>query len=175
MASLITLMGIIAVAVIFWQERSLGVSVMPTTPQVSRLLMAECPAQVRGDILELGSGWGGMALKLAHKYPQNRVIGYEMSLLPYWISVIRSKLFSSGGNLKFVRKNFYNPSFNDAGLVMCYLSNPHMAKLEGKFLQELPSGAQVISSTFHCPNWQPLRTQDIVRLFNAQIFVYEKK
>ena len=170
MASLMTLLGIIAVAVIFWQERSLGVSVMPTMPQVSRLLMAECPAQVNGNILELGSGWGGLASKLARKYPQNKVIGYEMSLVPYWIS----KIFSSAKNLEFVRKNFYDASFKDAGLVMCYLSNPHMAKLEDKFLKELPQGAQVISSTFYCPHWKPVRTQEIKRMFNAQIFVYEK-
>jgi phospholipid N-methyltransferase len=174
MASLFMLAVIIAVFTVFWQEQSLGVCVMPTTPQVSRLLMSECPAQVKGDILELGSGWGGLALKLAHKYPQNKVIGYEMSLVPYWVSVIRAKFFSSG-NLGIVRKNFYAVSFKDTGLVMCYLSNPHMAKLEGKFLQELPAGAQVISSTFHCPSWKPVRTQDVVRLYNAQIFVYEQK
>lgn len=174
MAAFITLLGIIAVFMIFWQEQSLGVSVMPTTPQVSHLLMEACPAQVRGDIIEPGSGWGGLALKLAHKYPQNRVIGYEMSFVPYWISVIRSKLFSSGGNLAFVQKNFYDVSFKETGLVVCYLSNPHMAKLEEKFRRELPHGALVISSTFHCPLWKPVRTIDIKRLFNAQIFIYEQ-
>ena len=174
MATLITLLGIIAVFMIFWQEQSLGVSVMPTTPQVSVLLMDACPAQVKGDILELGSGWGGLASKLAHKYPQNKVIGYEMSFVPYWISVMRAKLFSSGGNLSFVQKNFYDVSFKETGLVMCYLSNPHMAKLEEKFLRELPKGALVISSTFHCPQWKPVRTIDIKRMFNAQIFVYEQ-
>jgi hypothetical protein len=170
MASLIELLGIIAVAVIFWQERSLGVSVMPTMPQMSRMLMAECPAQVKGNILELGSGWGGLASKLARKYPQNKVIGYEMSLVPYWIS----KIFSSSKNLEIVRENFYDVSFKDTGLVMCYLSNAHMAKLEDKFLKELPSGAKVISSTFHCPNWKPIRTQEVKRLYNAQIFIYEQ-
>jgi len=174
MASLITLLGIIAVAIVFWQERSLGVSVMPTMPQVSRLLMAECPAQVKGNILELGSGWGGLALKLARRYPQNRVIGYEMSIVPYWVSIIRSKLFSSG-NLGIAREDFYDVSFKDVGLVMCYLSIPHMAKLEDKFLKELPPGAQVISSTFPCPNWKSVRTQEIKRMFKAQIFVYEQK
>ena len=171
MASFITLLGIIAVAVIFWQERSLGVSVMPTMPQMSRLLLTECPAQVKGNILELGSGWGGLASKLAQKYPQNKVIGYEMSLVPYWMSSLRSKFFK---NLEIVRKNFYDLSFEDAGLVMCYLSNPHMAKLEEKFLRELPAGAQVISSTCACPTWKPVRTQEVERMFNAKIFVYEK-
>ncbi len=174
MASIIMLAVIIAVFTIFWQEQSLGVCVMPTTPQVSRMLMDECLAEVRGDILELGCGWGGLALKLAHKYPQNKVIGYEMSLLPYWVSVLRAKI-SSMKNIEIRRKNFYDTPFNDAGLVMCYLSNPHMAKLEGKFMSELPVGALVISSTFHCPNWKPIRTLDVVRLCNAQIFVYEMK
>jgi len=142
-------------------------------PQVSALLMNACPAQVQGNILELGSGWGGLASKLARKYPQNKVIGYEMSFVPYYVSVIRS-IYSPAKNLSFVQKNFYDVSFKEAGLVMCYLSNPHMAKLEEKFLRELPKGAQVISSTFHCPQWKPIRTIDIKRLFNAQIFVYEQ-
>ena len=174
MVSVITLLGIIAAFMVFWQERNAGVVPAPTLPQMARLLMAECPAQVSGDILELGCGWGGLALKLARKYPQNRVIGYEMSLVPYWFSLLRSKYFSPGKNIEIIRKNFYDTSFSNTGLVMCYLSNPHMTKLEEKFLQELPKGALVISSTFHCPHWKPVRIQDVRRLYDAQIFVYEQ-
>jgi len=173
MASLITLLGIIAVAAVFWQERSAGISPAPTLPQMARMMMEQCPVQVQGDILELGCGWGGLALKLAAKYPQNNVIGYEMSWVPYLVSSLREKIYV-GHNLKIVRGNFYDVPFNNAGLVMCYLSPQHMVKLEEKFLRELPTGAQVISSTFYCPTWTPIRTQDVKRLVNSKIFVYEK-
>lgn len=172
--SLIMLGALVAAIFVFWQERSLGIVPMPVMPQMARLMLEECPERVNGDILEIGSGWGGLAIKLARKYPDSRVVGCEMSWVPYLFSHARLKA-GRLPNLNLLRKDFFDVDFSGAGLVVCYLSNAHMKKLEPKFLRELPEGAKVVSSTFACPEWQPVRVRRVPRLYDAQIFVYEVK
>ncbi len=127
-----------------------------------------------GVIMELGSGWGGLAIAAARAYPGCRVVGVEYSPFPYLAARLRRFFLPSLANLSFVRQNFFETSFSETEVILCYLSNPIMARLRGKFLKELPKGATIISSTFFIPDWEPEKVIDLGGLWKTRLFVYRK-
>jgi hypothetical protein len=157
----------------FYQER-LGVPCTPTMGPV-RAEMLACVVSPCGRIVELGSGWGGMAIAAARAHPEARVTGLELSLFPWLFSHARHLLHPALKNLSFERNDFFSYPLHDVSAVLCYLTNPLMAKLKDKLEHELPPGAQVISSTFFIPGWEPEQTVDVKGLWSTRIFVYRKK
>ncbi|MFH1158226.1 MAG: SAM-dependent methyltransferase [Pseudomonadota bacterium] len=167
---LILLIVVVAFANEFFQQK-LGVSPMPTMPGVRRAMLAQIPAGTVGKIVELGAGGGTVSFAAAKAFPQCRVVGVEYSVFPFLIARMR-QLFLP--NLLFIRRNFFDISFGDAEVVLCYLTNPLMAELKEKFERELPSGAVIISSTFFIPGWEPEKTVDLEGWWKTRIFVYRK-
>lgn len=134
-------------------------SPVPSTPAVRRAMLAVLPEQVDGVVYELGAGWGGLALALARRYPHNRVVGYELSPLPW--ALTRARIGVVGpGNLEVHRADFMTRTFADAGVVAAYLSPGAMERLRPKLAAELAGGAVLVSSTFPVPHWKP---QQVVR------------
>ena len=130
--------------------------------------------EIKGNILELGCGWGGIACYLAKKYPENQVIAYENSYIPWLFSSVRAFL-SKTVNLKIVKADFYKVPFNDAGLVYCYLHTKAMKRLNPKFNAELPSHSIVISHTFSIPGWRVHQNHHLGGLFNSDLLIYITK
>jgi hypothetical protein len=157
----------------FFQQKT-GVSAMPTIPAVRRRMLALISPPSGGKIVELGSGWGGMAIAAARQYPLCRVTGVESSIFPFIVSQIRRLMHPALKNIDFIRADFFDFSLRDTTAVLCYLCNPLMARLEKKFTAELPSGAVVVSSTFFIPGWTPEKNENVKGLWNTQIFVYRR-
>jgi predicted RNA methylase len=118
---------------------------------VKRALMQELPKQASGVIYELGCGWGGLAIALAKRYPEQQVVGYELSPLPYLVSLIR-KWVGGHRNLRIYRRNFFREDLFDAGLVVCYLYRKAMRRLE----EVLPTTV-VVTHTFGLGDAKPVR------------------
>src|SRR5262245_4687115 len=97
---LVTLL-LIAASIVYWSVKN-GISPMPSSPKAKKTLEALLPKEVNGTILELGSGWGTLAVLLSQAYPEYSVLAYETSPVPYFFSRFRSK-----ENLTFVRKDFF--------------------------------------------------------------------
>ncbi len=150
---MIVVMG--AVALLFWQEKQAGVPAMPTMPWVRRAIFAEIkrlnikPRQ----IAELGSGWGTMVFALHRLFPQARITGYEISLLPYLYS--RVKLLCFPKTLRIHRQDFMNADLRGCDLVFCYLKPDHIERLKAKFKDELQPGTWIISNGFAIQGWTP--------------------
>lgn len=155
----------------FFQAK-LGVSAMPTVPKVRREMLGLIPSGISGTIIELGSGWGGIACAAAKAHPECRVLGVEYSFFPFVVARIRKFFLPGLSNLSFSRKNFFDISFKGASVILCYLSNPLMARLKEKFSRELSGDAVVISSTFFIPGWEAETVKDISGVWNTRIFVY---
>jgi len=139
---------VVIVGVLFligiWTIRC-GISPMPTVGKIKKALLQALPETIDGTIVDLGSGFGSLAFALSKKYPTNRVIGYELSPIPY----LFSKLFSiKQKNLYFERKDFFTVDLKDTGLVVCYLYPGAMKSLEEKLLGELQKDACIVSHTF---------------------------
>lgn len=147
---------------------------MPTTPNekgdVARLLK-EVTLLPTASIVDLGSGWGGMARFLAKTYPDHPVIGYEESWFPYliskWMQWIRPL-----SNLTFKKENFYRADLSKVGLVYCYLFRAGALRVEKELLPKLPATAQLISLAFAFPNTIPIRQVPTMGLWNGAAYLY---
>jgi len=129
----------------------------PSTKKAWTVMEDLLPERVEGTVYELGAGWGGVALSLAKRYPENPIVAIELSPLPYLVSWLRARL-SGASNLEVRFVNALDVSITDAGLITCYLFSDVMARLEPKFVDQLPTGATVISNTFALPS---LRAEEI--------------
>jgi len=168
-------LGLIAiVAFNEYYQRSMKVCPMPT-PASTRMAMLKGIHQPAPKVIaELGSGWGGVAMAAAARYPEAKITGYEGSLMPYLFSRLRKMLHPEMKNLHFVKKNFFESDMGDVDVVLCYLSNPHMAQLEPKLHKELKNGAEIVSSTFYMPHWLPREQSIVGGIYDTDVFVYEK-
>jgi hypothetical protein len=131
-----------------------GVASVPTTPKVTATILGILPADLEGNIFELGSGWGTLACALARRFPACTVIAYEISPIPPFISKLRLALFPQP-NLILRRADFHTASLDQAAVIVCYLFSGCMKKLGPKLQAELPSGALVVSHTWPVPGWLP--------------------
>jgi hypothetical protein len=118
-------------------------------------------------ILELGSGWGTLAIAAAKAVPDAEVIGYEISPIPLFFSKLRASFGCP--NASFKSTDLFKEDFSKADFILTYLTMPHMERLKPKFEAELKLGAIVICNTFPVPGWKPYLEETI------QNFVYTLK
>ena len=76
-------------------------------------------------------------------------VGFDISLMSYFMSLIRIALEKS--NAKVVFKNFFRQDLSKADLVYFFLTPTAMPKVKNKFEAELKKGARVISYAFSIP------------------------
>lgn len=154
-----------------WSTFRYGISPMPTSPKVKKVLLEELPKTFTGTIYELGSGWGTLAFPLAEKYPQAQVIGYEISLMPYLFARFRQFL-NPKKNLFFKRLDFFKCNLSGAQLYICYLYPGAMTTLSDKLTKEASPGSLLVSHTFALPGKKPIQTVSVHDLYNTSIYFY---
>jgi hypothetical protein len=71
--------GIAAVGSIVWFTLRLGIAPMPSSARACRAMITACENAPPGPVVDLGSGWGTLAIAFARRYPGRRVVGYELS------------------------------------------------------------------------------------------------
>lgn len=175
METLLTMTVIVAMAaallsVVMWSVRN-GISPMPTSGKVRKIILDASLKASQGTIFELGSGWGTLLLPLAKGHPRCRVIGYETSPIPYYVSKVRG-MISGSDNLKVVRSDFFHEPLHEAALIVCYLYPGAMKMLKQKFDEELKPGTLVISNTFSIPGWEPLEVHVADDMYRTKVYVY---
>jgi len=136
-----------------------GISPMPSSGRAAKQLLALVPPG-EGPIVELGSGWGGLAVALAKAHPHRPVVAYEISTLPWLCSVGRARL-ARQENLSIHRRDFFLADLSEAQVVVCYLHPAGMTRLQAKLTAELAPGTTVLSNTFALHGWAP---EDVVTL-----------
>ena len=165
-------LAIAALASIVWSTLRLGISPMPTSPAVRRVVLAEVPVDQQGEIHELGAGWGSLAFPLARRCPGATVIAWEASWVPWLFCRLRRAL---GGptNLVLRRADFHDADLRQARVVTAYLWTGAMTRLGPKFDAELAADACVISHTFAWPGRTPARTTRADDLYRTPVYRYE--
>lgn len=166
------IIGILILFSILWSTYKNGISPMPTSSKVKKDLLKLLPPSLSGPVYELGGGWGTLSFSVAKKYPSNRVIVFENSLVPF-IFCKMAKLFYRTPNLQFLFRDFYSESIHDASLVICYLYPEAMQKLKLKFENELFPHTCVISHTFAIPGWVPDVIFYVNDLYQTPIYIYK--
>jgi trans-aconitate methyltransferase len=149
-----------------------GISPVPTSPFVRASLIALVSSEQRGVICDLGSGWGTLIFALAKHCPHARVMGFEMSPVPWLFSRLRA-VFCRRTNLQINYANFLKRDLSDASLILCYLYPGGMKLLDPKFRAELRPGTLIISHTFALPSWTPKEIYQLSDLYRTRIYLYE--
>lgn len=159
-------------SVVLWTLRN-GISPMPTAAKVRHKVLSLVPPETQGTIVDLGSGWGNMTMQFAKLFPHCQVVGYETSLIPYYVSKMWA-FFDRTPNIKFVRRNFFKVPLSQISLIYCYLYPGAMKKLVSKFNEELNPGTIIISNTFSLPGWEAVKILEVKDLYNTRVYVYIK-
>ncbi|MEW5741318.1 MAG: SAM-dependent methyltransferase [Myxococcota bacterium] len=172
-AGLVVLAFVVAaLGSIVWSTLRLGISPMPTSSAVRRVVLDMLPHAVAGDVHELGAGWGGLALALADRYPTARVVAWEASWAPFLVLKLRLAL-SPRRNLVALRRDFFGAAdLSGAGLVVCYLWTGAMTRLAEKFTAELKPGALVVSHTFALRGWEAEETRHAADVYRTPVYRY---
>ena len=162
-----------SLSIIIWTLIN-GISPMPSSYKAQRLLKKILPELQRGNIYELGSGWGTLLILLAQHYETHQIIGFETSWVPYFVGKLR--IVCKGlKNVLTYRRNFFQQSLQDPGLIICYLYPQAMAKIALKLEEELKNDVWVISLVFAIPHWDPVAIYEINDIYHSKIYVYYRK
>ena len=138
-------------------------------------------------IYELGSGWGGLSLKIAralsrapHSDAQSvRVVGYEVTFTPYLTSALSALILRAihqSVDLEFRRADLICglSAVQRGDLCVCYLCPAQMERIADyiEATRTLPPFT-LISLTFALPNVTPSARYVLPTLYRDPIYVYE--
>jgi predicted O-methyltransferase YrrM len=142
------LLGFILTGTLFWSVFLTQVPFYPSKPEVWNAVSELLPGkQLR--ILEIGSGLGNFAIRMAQLRPESCVEGIEIAPLPWLISIIQSKFFAS--RVRFRLGNYEKVDFANYDLIFAYLSPAAMPELWEKALIEMDGESLLISHEFPVP------------------------
>ncbi|MDP6773324.1 MAG: hypothetical protein QGI63_03550 [Rhodospirillales bacterium] len=148
-----------------------GITPMPTSRRVKAAMIELVPDGFEGTIVELGSGWGTLAMAFARRYPGCQVLAYELSPLPWLFSRLWCAV-APLANLRVHRADFHEARLHGAGLVVCYLHPGAMERLRPKLEAELTPGALVLSNTFAMPRWRPVAVAEAEDFYRSKVYLY---
>lgn len=171
-ASIALLFFFCVIGVSLFYERKVLVPPAPTLPWVKRriiqALYEHLPAE-EFNIVELGSGWGGLCFSLSRKFPQARVAGFELSPFPYWFSRAMSLFYS---RVSFRRADFFEQDLSGFQVAVFYLTPKLTERLAQKLRQDMKPGSLVISNAFALPGWEPIQTLESRVFVRIPIYIY---
>jgi len=176
MAWSIVFVGILvtaALSIVFTTLR-IGISPQPSTRKARKALLDLAPKKMHGNIAELGSGWGGLALALAKRYPETQVYAYELSLVPYLFSRLRLKL-QGPDNLHFVREDFLAADLSQTALLVTYLFPGGMDHIAEQLVPKLQQETILLSNTFALPGYTPQEKVILPDLYRTPVYRYDLK
>jgi hypothetical protein len=150
-----------------------GIGPLPSSGKARKVVLSAADTAGKGPIIDLGSGWGSFVIPLARKYPDRKIIGYELSSVPYYFSLLLKRILGLD-NLDLRRKDFLGAKLSSASVLICYLFPGGMVSLEEKLLHELKGHTRIISCLFALPSCTPSRTIRIDDVYKTPVYIYEK-
>lgn len=173
MEFLVLSLMLVAIALVLAGTIWTGVPPMPTSPAVRACMFAMIEDQEPRNIYELGAGWGGLAIALARRFPDARIVATEVSPLPWAVCRLRRALFGPA-NLDVRFANVLSADLSDADLAVCFLCPPAMAKLAPRLSVALKPGALVLSNAFALPGWTPIKEARVDDLHRSAVYLYRR-
>ena len=143
------LLSFIFTGTLFWSVFITQVPFYPSKPEVWNAVSELLPGK-KLRILEIGSGLGNFAIRMAQLRPESCIEGIEIAPLPWIISVIQAKLSSS--RALFRLGNYEKVDFANYDLIFAYLSPAAMPNLWEKALREMKGESLLLSHEFPIPS-----------------------
>jgi SAM-dependent methyltransferase len=138
---------------LFWSTFRTQVPYFPSTSAVWSAVESLVPVNQSISLVDIGSGFGGMALRLARSRPDATIHGIELAPLPWCVSSLRARLARS--RARFLYGDYHHLDFADFDLVFAYLSPAAMPDLWRKARAEMSPGALLLSNEFSIPGIKP--------------------
>ena len=162
---------LVVAASILWSTVRYGMPPMPSLGRARRAMidMVEDPGQAQ--VVDLGSGWGNLAVDFARRFPKARVEGYEVSWFP-WLYSLAVKRILGLNNLSFYRRDFRHAVVEENAVVICYLAREGMQAVRELLERAAPSQVTVISHHFSLPGSQPDAVVELTDLYRTPIYRY---
>jgi len=157
-----------------WTTLQTGISPMMSSGKACRAMLDLMEISENGPLIDLGSGWGTLVIAVARKYPNQQVIGYELSWFPWMISIIR-KYSLRLDNLTLYRKDFMKTELSNASILFCYLFPGGMVDLHKKLKLELFNEILIVSNTFALPSCQPTKIIRLNDIYQTPVYLYHWK
>lgn len=169
---LLTLLFFAAISIVRTSLQT-GISPMPSSGKARQAMIAAARAN-KGTVIDLGSGWGTLAIAFARKHPQRQVIGYEASWVP-WLASLVCKHAMRLNNLTLHRRDFLHADLSGASILLCYLFPRGMQQLRDKLETQKGQPGLIISNTFALPGATPFRIIQLDDFFRSPIYVYQRQ
>jgi len=155
---IIFLIMIFIIAVVLFTFTFAGISAAPWVPlwksDIRRMLQL---AQVKEgeNVYDLGAG-DGRILLIAAKEFKAKTTGFEISVLPYFVSYIKILIanIKSKYKIKIKFKNIYSQDLSAADVITIFLTPMAMKKLKPIFSKGLKPGCRIVSYAFSIPEWE---------------------
>lgn len=176
--SILTITALLAVLSIVYRSWRNGISPMPTSAPVRRVVASEVRrlqgASDAGLLVDAGSGWGTLAFQLDKPMSGWRIIGLENSIVPLYASRLINRLRRSDQRVIFLRKNMYSCAFEfeQADIIVCYLYPGAMERLAHHWRSQCKPGAYIVSICFALPGWKPEKELVCKDIYRTKIYVY---
>ena len=173
--NLIILCFVIMIAIsIVWSTLKTGISPMMSSRKATGVILDTLKGRVDKNELwvDLGSGWGTLVIGMAQRFPDQQVIGYELSWFPWVVSVLRKKYLGLD-NLKLYKKNFLEAELNGASVLVCYLYPGGMLKLSEKLKRDLVDDVMIVSNTFALSGCKSSKTIKLKDIYRTPIYLYQ--
>ena len=145
---------------------------LPTKPRQRRHLIDRVVLEDNDVCYDLGSGDGSVLFALTRKNPNIHAIGYEISLLPYLVSLARKILGGKiyrGVSLRF--GNLFKQNLRDADVIFVFLLDKSYPKLLKKFRSELKNEARIYVEAWPFPG--VVETEKITEQGLLPVYVYK--
>ncbi|MAS87774.1 MAG: hypothetical protein CMH30_07360 [Micavibrio sp.] len=128
-------------------------------------------------IVDMGAGFGFMAMALAKAYPQAQVVGIEIDRIACWSARLIAWLRGIQ-NVRFIRGNAMAYDMGDTDAVTIYMGKKFMSAISVKLADELQQGALVFSNSYKLEApWVLLEKVTIETKYPHQgwLYVYKKQ
>ncbi len=156
-----------------------GISPMPSSKKarevVFRLVETIGDSASAMTIVDLGSGWGSLVIRLAKAYPDRQVVGYELSPIPWLVSLCIARCLGLN-NLVLKRRDYLEVDFPVDSILICYLYPEGMKAIGDKLLSmstdSETANRYLISNNFALSSHTPQETIQLDDFYLSPIYLY---
>lgn len=138
---------------LYWTTFRTQVPFFPSRPATWKAVLRLLPTGRSVRFIDIGSGFGGLAMHLAAAGRDNSVVGIEVAPLPWVVSVLRARIVES--RARFLRGDYGRLDFSNYDVVFAYLSPAAMPALWQKARTEMSQGSLLLSYEFPVPDVEP--------------------
>ena len=147
------LIAFIFLGLVYWSSFRTQVPYYPSKPALLPIVLSLLDQDRPVKFVDVGSGLGGLLIKLSAAREDSQFVGIEIAPLPWLISWVRAKIFNS--KVQFIFGSYENADFNAFDVVFAYLSPAAMPALWIKVTEEMRPGSLLLSYEFLIPDVKP--------------------